>query len=65
MFNHSQNNIADASVYSIAGQRIATLSSSSIIAGQHVVVWDGKDDEGENVSSGCYLIIIRFGAQKN
>jgi len=47
------------SVHGIDGRRVAELLSSSLPAGKHGVVWDGRDDGGQAVASGIYLIRLR------
>jgi hypothetical protein len=47
------------SVYNINGQRIRELVANRRFgAGTHQVVWDGRDDKGELVSTGVYLYKI-------
>ncbi|MDA3814597.1 MAG: T9SS type A sorting domain-containing protein [Candidatus Cloacimonetes bacterium] len=43
------------SVYNIKGQKIKTLISDQLSAGQHSVVWDGRDSNNKQVSSGIYF----------
>ena len=50
---------ASLRVYDIAGQRIRTLVDARRSAGNHVVVWDGRDGTGKPVASGGYLIVLR------
>ena len=42
-------------IYGPLGHKISTLLSGTLNAGQHHVVWNGKDDEGQPVPSGLYL----------
>ena len=42
-------------VYNILGRNIRTLVSGQQPAGRHSVVWDGRDENGEEVSSGIYF----------
>jgi hypothetical protein len=42
-------------IFNIRGQRVRELTSKLWTAGHHSVVWDGRDDAGNNVSSGIYL----------
>ena len=43
------------SVYNVLGKKVRTLINKETIAGEYVVQWDGKNDNGEDVSSGIYL----------
>ena len=42
-------------IYNPKGQVVKTLLNSHLPAGQHSVVWNGKDANGENVTSGVYF----------
>ena len=42
-------------IYNIKGQKIKSLLSDQITAGEHSIVWNGEDDSGKKVSSGIYL----------
>lgn len=48
-------------VYNIAGQRVTTLTNQFMSTGQHEVVWEGTDDNGDRVASGTYLYRLRAG----
>jgi len=43
------------SVYNLLGQEIAILINSVAPAGNHRVVWDGKDGTGRSIASGVYF----------
>jgi len=42
-------------VYNILGQKVKTLVNNPMNAGNHKVVWNGKNDSGQSVSSGVYF----------
>ena len=42
-------------VYNIKGQKIITLVDDDYAAGQHFVIWNGKDASNRNVASGVYF----------
>ena len=48
-------------IYNIKGQKVKTLMNDVLPAGYHSVVWNGKDDNNESVSSGIYLYRITAG----
>jgi hypothetical protein len=42
-------------IYNIKGQKVKTLSNSVYPQGNHNVVWNGRDDNGQPVGSGVYF----------
>ncbi|MDP8211410.1 MAG: FlgD immunoglobulin-like domain containing protein [Candidatus Stygibacter australis] len=42
-------------IYNAKGQKVKTLVNGILPAGQHTVVWNGKDDKNNSVSSGIYF----------
>lgn len=42
-------------IYNLRGQLLKTLMSSSAQPGNYLLVWDGKDDSGNDVTSGIYF----------
>ena len=47
------------SVYNINGQRVKTLVDLEKEAGSHSLIWDGKNNEGQDVASGIYLYRLK------
>ncbi len=52
-------------VFNILGQRVKTLVNEPQTAGYKQVVWDGKNDQGDNVSSGVYFYRISAGKHRD
>lgn len=50
------------SVYNVLGQKVATLVNAEMAAGKYRAVWDGKAENGTNLSSGIYF--YKFEADK-
>lgn len=48
-------------IYNIMGQEVRTLVNQIKPYGEHAVIWDGKNDQGQIVSSGVYLIKMTAG----
>ena len=48
-------------VYNLAGQKVATLVNGQMNAGNHSIVWDGKDDTGSAVAAGVYFTRLDMG----
>jgi len=42
-------------VYGVDGRRLRTLLDESLPAGDHLVLWDGRDDAGHALASGVYF----------
>ncbi|NIR51353.1 choice-of-anchor D domain-containing protein [candidate division KSB1 bacterium] len=42
-------------IYNLRGQLIRTLISREVVAGQHKVIWDGKDNNNLKAASGVYV----------
>ncbi|MFO7895620.1 MAG: FlgD immunoglobulin-like domain containing protein [Candidatus Cloacimonadales bacterium] len=42
-------------IYNSKGQVVKTFSNSQLTAGQHSVIWNGTDDNGDSVTSGIYF----------
>lgn len=42
-------------IYNMAGQKIRTLVEGKVTAGQHVLMWDGRDEAGQSAASGIYF----------
>jgi predicted outer membrane repeat protein len=54
---------ASLDVYDLRGRRVRRLVQGSVAAGQHQVVWDGRDERGLGVATGVYLVRLRAGEQ--
>jgi len=46
-------------IYNIKGQKVKQLTTDQLSAGQHSVVWDGRDDNNKQVSSGIYFYKLK------
>jgi hypothetical protein len=50
----------ELSVYNLRGQKVRSLETEIKSSGEHILAWDGRDDRGEALGSGIYL--LRFEA---
>jgi len=48
-------------IYNVLGQKIKTLVNEYKLSGSYEVKWDGKNENGKNVSSGVYLCRLEQG----
>lgn len=54
-FNLKNKADVNLEIFNLKGQKIRTLVAANMSKGQHQIVWNGKDDNGINVSSGVYI----------
>ena len=54
-FNLPAKSEVKIEVFNIIGQNVATLLDKEMAAGSYKVEWDGKDNNGTDVSTGIYL----------
>ena len=47
------------SIYNLMGKEVIKLIDKQQTVGSHQVVWNGKDTNGEEVSSGIYLAVLK------
>jgi len=48
-------------IYNLKGQKVKTLVNEKLDAGTHLVMWDGKDENGKSVTSGIYFYQLNAG----
>jgi len=48
-------------IYDLRGRHVKTLIDDELEQGSHEAVWDGKDEQGQQVSSGIYLYTLKSG----
>ncbi|MDD4156739.1 MAG: choice-of-anchor J domain-containing protein [Candidatus Cloacimonetes bacterium] len=54
-FSLAKDTNVKLNIYNIKGQKVKTLINKKINAGQHVIVWDGKDSHNNQAASGVYF----------
>ena len=47
-------------IYDVQGRMVCHLMDQEINPGQHSIAWHGKDDLGEDLSTGPYFVRIQF-----
>lgn len=56
-----RNEFVDLKIFNMIGQEIKRLVQSNQTAGAHVIQWDGKNNAGETMSAGIYIVQITAG----
>jgi flagellar hook assembly protein FlgD len=46
-------------IFDLAGRRVRELLRARVPAGRHAVVWDGRDDRGNEAAQGIYFCRMR------
>ena len=57
-YSLTEESDVSVTVYNLKGQKVTTLVDEKQFSGDHEVVWNGKNSDGENVSSGVYFYKI-------
>lgn len=52
-----------ADVYDLTGRRVRRLLDEPFGVGDHVLVWDGRDDVGQQLPQGVYVVRVRHGVR--
>ncbi len=58
-FSLPRNSNVELEVYNIIGKKVKTLASEHMTQGEHIIKWNGKDSNGNPVSSGIYLCRLK------
>lgn len=58
-YNLKSDSNVSLNVYNMLGQKVRTLVSGEQRNGSHSVVWNGKDNRGNSVSSGIYFYKLK------
>ena len=59
-FSLDINDNIELIIYDIRGEKIKTLVSDFILSGSHIVVWDGRNNNGFSVPSGVYIASLEL-----
>jgi hypothetical protein len=54
-FTLSNESNVKLSIYNLKGQKVKSLISSRFTKGQHSIIWNGRDNNNSDVSSGIYF----------
>ncbi|HKW51155.1 MAG TPA: FlgD immunoglobulin-like domain containing protein, partial [Candidatus Eisenbacteria bacterium] len=62
-YSAGRDGVVTMRIYSIDGRLVRTLiAKAATVAGEHEVAWNGRDDHGQQVSSGIYFVRTTFHA---
>jgi flagellar hook assembly protein FlgD len=56
-----KNSMVTITIYDMLGNRVKTLANGIQEAGNTSIIWNGRDDDGELVSTGVYIYKIQSG----
>ena len=59
-FYIQNNSNVNLSIYNIKGQKIKALAQNEFTKGQHSIIWNGDDENGQSVSSGIYYYKLKI-----
>jgi len=54
----ANNEEVNLSIYNVNGELVTTLATGDHVAGNHSIVWNGKDNNGISVASGVYIYTL-------
>ncbi len=60
-YNLPENGNVTLEVFNLKGQKVKTLVNQTQKSGEHSIIWDGKDDNARNLTSGIYFYKIKQG----
>jgi len=60
-YHISKSSHVNITIFDILGGHVQTLVDKNIIAGTHLVKWDGRDNSQNSMSSGIYLLKLQTG----
>ena len=58
-FRLSQPEFVRMSIVDASGRQVRTLANAMMLPGEHVQMWDGRGDSGQNVAPGLYFVTLR------
>ncbi len=54
-----ESGTVQAAVYDVLGREVAVLHNSTMPSGSFILRWDGRDEAGQPVASGMYIVRVR------
>jgi len=56
--------VVEIAIYNIRGQRVKSFEKGKVLAGNHNVIWNGKDDNSKRLGNGIYFYKLSAGRKK-
>ncbi|MEA3475175.1 MAG: right-handed parallel beta-helix repeat-containing protein [Candidatus Cloacimonadota bacterium] len=56
--------VIEISIYNIRGQRVKALLKGKVSAGNHSIIWNGKDDNSKKLGNGIYFYKLSAGKKR-
>ena len=53
----------DLTIYNVLGQQVRHVWNGPLAEGEHRLVWDGRDGQGQSVATGVYVVRLHQGNQ--
>jgi outer membrane protein assembly factor BamB len=63
-YDIAQDSNVEISVFDLGGRLVRTLVREQQATGSHAIEWDAKNDQGELVANGVYLVKLNAGADR-
>lgn len=60
-FSLPEGAVVELVIYDVLGRQVRRLASGEYTAGQHAIMWDGRDENRNQVASGVYLYRLQAG----
>ena len=61
-FTINNHGYVDIGIYDITGKWVVNIIGKHMQSGKYKMIWDGRDMLGNLVSSGVYLVLMKFGS---
>jgi len=58
-FSLANKGKVELTIYNVKGQKVKTLCKGAMEAGEHSMIWNGKDNSNNPVSSGIYFYKLK------
>ena len=60
LFNLKQRGRLSCEFYNVKGQKVRNLADAPYNSGDHMLIWDGRDNSGQRLGSGIYFMKIQL-----